>query len=193
MTLKDIFKDIYKGVRIEVDNRIEPLECYLIDTKDVDKCVINYSNSEIKKVKMNIKDKYILKEGDIIIATIPSFSTCHVGYCHNIDEDVKAIIKKNFVILRNPYNDEYNLEFIAEYLENIGINNYIDNIKRNKEALTIYDIENINIPKVSREDQERLISIIRPINERCRLYNKLINNDSLIKRIMIEEVIKNEE
>ena len=192
MLLKDIFKDIYKGVRIEKDKSYDSIDCYLIDTKDVDKCVINYTNSGIQTITMDISNNHILKEGDIIIATVPSSTTCHVGYCSSIEDNVKAVIKKNFIILRNPINDNYNLEFIAEYLENIGINDYINNIKKNKEALTKEDIRNINIPNIDRKDQDELISVIRPINERCILYNKLINNDSLIKKYMLEEVINNE-
>lgn len=190
MLLKDIFSEIYKGKRIEIDNSKDAIECYLIDTKDVNKCVINYTNSGLCKVRIKTNDKHFLKEGDIIIASIPSSTTCHVGYCDSLESGVKALIKKNFFILRNPINDNYNLEFIAEYLENIGINNLVKN--RNKEALVASDIENIKIPYVRKEKQDELIGAISPINERCKLYNRLIYNDSLIKKHLIEGVINNE-
>ena len=191
MRLGEIFKDIYKGLRIEKDNSYDSMMCYLIDTKDVNKCIINYSSSELQNINMKVNDKYLLKKGDIIIATVPSSSTCHVGYCDSLEDDVKAIIKKNFIVLRNPVSDKYNIEFIAEYLENIGINDYISN-RETMGPLTIFDIERILIPNISREEQDKLISVIRPINERCRLYNKLINNDSLIKQILLKSVVKNE-
>lgn len=191
MKLKDIFKDIYKGLRIENDNSLEAIDAYLIDTKDVENCVINYSNSGVQKIKMNIKDKYLLKPNDIIIASIPSKNTNHVGYCSSLNND-KVIIKKNFFVLRNPYdNNLYNLEFIAEYLEYFGINQIMER-KSREEGLVLWDIEEIEIPLVPIDKQNELIDIIRPINERNRLYQKLIKNDESIKKYMINEVIKDE-
>jgi len=192
MKVKDIFRDIFKGVRIEINNKIDSFEAYLVDTSVVDNCVINYAKNGTEKIQMDVKDKYYLRTNDIIIATIPSSSTSHVGYCPDIDSD-KVIIKKNFIVLRNPYNDKYNLEFIAEYLENTGIKDYIENIKKNKEALTIQDIEEIEIPEIDIDKQNELMEAIHPINERSRLYYKLIKNDIYIKKYLMTEVIENEE
>ena len=191
MKIKNIFKDIFKGVRIEIDNSVEPFESYLVDTSIVDNCVINYSKNGTEQIYMNIKDKYFLKPNDIIIATIPSSSTAHVGYCSSIED--KVIIKKNFIVLRNPYNEDYNLEFIAEYLENFGIKDYYDNVKKNREALTKEDVEDIEIPDLDITKQDELMKAIHPINERSRLYNKLIQNDTEIKKYLMNEVINNEE
>ena len=192
MVLKEIFKEIYKGLRIESDSSTDGRDYYVIYTKDVGNCVINYSKDSVKCLNMNVKDKYLLKEGDIIIASIPSNTTCHVGYCSSLDND-NVIINKNFIILRNPVNDNYNLEFIAEYLENIGISNYFLNNRNNKEALTIPEVEDIVIPEISIQKQNDLMSLIRPINERNRLYNKLIMNDMEIKKYLMNEVMGNEE
>ena len=41
--------------------------------------------------------------------------------------------------------------------------------------------------------QNELMKAVHPINERSRLYNKLIQNDSEIKRYLMNEVIYNEE
>jgi len=192
MKIKKIFKEINKGLRIEYDNRVEPIEAYLVDTGLVDSCVINYTKNGLEKIYMDVKDKYFLKPNDIIIATIPSSTTAHVGYCSSIED--KVIIKKNLIILRNPFdNNKYNLEFIAEYLENYGIKDYYDNVKKNKEALTIEDVEDIDIPEIDITKQEELIKAIHPINERSRLYNKLIQNDMEIKKYLMNEVIYNEE
>ena len=192
MKINKIFKDIYKGVRIENNRSAEPFDAYLVDTKDVNECVINYYNSELQTINMEVLDKFFLKEGDIIIASIPSTTTCHVGYCSNIDD--KVIIKKNFIILRNPYEpNKYNLEFIAEYLENYGIKDYIDNVKKNKEGLTKEDIKDIDIPDIDIEKQNDLMKVIHPINERTRLYYKLINNDHEIKDYLMSGVINYDE
>ncbi len=192
MKIKDIFRDIFKGVRIEFDNTVEPFESYLVDTSTVDNCVINYSKNGLEQIHMNVKDKYFLKPNDIIIATIPSSSTSHVGYCSSIED--KVIIKKNFIVLRNPYNEGlYNLEFIAEYLENYGIKDYFDNVKNNREALTKEELEDIEIPNLDINKQNELMKAVHPINERSRLYNKLIQNDTEIKKYLMNEVIYNEE
>ena len=192
MRIKDIFKYIYKGIRIEYDKSIDPISCYVIDTSGVENCVINYTKGGSYDISMDIKDKYFLKDGDIIIATIPSSSTSHVGYASKVTD--KVIIKKNFIVLRNPYNSNlYNLEFIAEYLENFGIKDYYENIKKNKEALVKEDVENIEIPDISIDKQNELMKAIHPINERSRLYNKLIQNDSKIKKYLMNEVINYEE
>jgi hypothetical protein len=191
MVIKDIFREIFKGVRIEIDNRFEPFDAYLVDTSSVDNCVINYSKNGLEKIQMDVRDKYFLKPNDIIIATIPSSTTCHVGYASSLED--KVIIKKNFIVLRNPYNDNYNLEFIAEYLENFGIKDYYENIKKNKEALVKEDIENIRIPDIDRSKQDELMKTIHPINERSRLYNKLIHNDTEIKKYLMSGVIEDEE
>jgi len=188
MRLKDIFKDIYKGVRIETDNSQEPLDAYVIETKDVEACGINYTKPE-EPIKMKIKDKYFLRKDDIIIASIPSQATNHVGYCSEIENE-KVIIKKNFFILRNLYKDNYNPEFIAEYLEYFGIEEAKKN-KSNNSFATI-EIEEIEIPEIPIEKQNELVSIFKPINSRNNLYRKIINNCNAIKKIMILEVIKDE-
>jgi len=191
MKIKDIFPRPFKGLRIE-NNKEDPFNAYLVDTSGVDNCVINYTKDGLKEINMKVIDKYFLKEKDIIIATIPSSSTCHVGYCSSVTD--KVIIKKNFVVLRNPIDEnKYNLEFIAEYLENFGIKDYIKNIKKNDQALTIEDIEDIEIPDIDIEKQNELMKAIHPINERSRLYNTLIRNDNEIKRYLINEVINDEE
>ena len=156
MQIKDIFKDIFKGLRIEKDNNIEEkITAYLIDTKDVKNCSINYLNSSLQEIGMKVKEKYYLKPNDIIIATIPSEKTCHVGYCPEengqVEYNRRAIIKKNFIVLRNPISD-YKSEFVEEYLEIIGISEYFsknkitydkyDN-KKKKETNWFYILQNV--------------------------------------------------
>lgn len=190
MKIKEIFDKPFKGLRIE-NNSDNIVNAYLIDTKDVENCVIKINKSELKTIKMEVSPKYFLKEGDIIIATVPSSTTAHVGYCSSLSVEDKCIIKKNFIILRN-CNEKYNAEFVAEYLENFGINDYIENVKKNKEALTTLDLEEIDIPEISIDKQNELMKAIHPINERTRLYNKLISNDNDIKKYLINEVINDE-
>ncbi len=187
MVLKDIFKSIYKGLRVESESNSDGKDYYVIYTRDVGNCVINYSKDSIKCLNTDVKDKYLLKEGDIIIAAIPSNTTCHVGYCSSIEDD-NVIINKNFIILRDPINNKYNLEFIAEYLENNGIKDFFEKNRTNKDALTVPEVEMITIPDISIEKQNDLMSLINPINERNRLYNKLILNDAKIKKYLMNEV-----
>ena len=129
MKIVDIFKERHYGVRIENDSKLEPIKAYLVDTSGVENCVINYSKEGLKDIKMNVKDKYFLKPNDIIIATVPSSTTAHVGFCSSCDD--KVIIKKNFIILRNLKEGvNFNLEFVAEYLENFGIKEYYEDVKK---------------------------------------------------------------
>jgi len=191
MQLKKIFKDIYKGLRIE-NNSDESILAYSIDTKDVDKCVINYNSSEPEEINMNIKDKYILKEGDIIIANIPSTTTAHVGYANHLNTEYPIIIKKNFIVLRN-ISEDYDPLFVAEYLETIGIKKfYIDNDKPLSYAMVKEDIEKIEIPNVSIDKQEKCVELLKPLNERDKLYKELLLNDSKIKECLLLEVINND-
>lgn len=192
MKIVDIFKERHYGVRIENDSKLEPIKAYLVDTSGVENCVINYSKEGLKDIKMNVKDKYFLKPNDIIIATVPSSTTAHVGFCSSCDD--KVIIKKNFIILRDLKEGvNFNLEFVAEYLENFGIKEYYEDVKKSKEALTMVEVEDIDIPLIDIGKQNELMKAIHPINERSRLYNKLISNDNKIKEYLMNEVINNEE
>lgn len=189
MLIKDIFKDnIYKGVRIE-DKGNTSFESYVIDTKDVENCVINYKNIGIKKINMDINDKYLLKPKDIIVASIPSNTTSHVGYAQDDLEDRNVIIKKNFFILRNPI-DRYNPEFVAEYLDNIGIKLFCE--QNNLYSLTKQDIEKIDIPNISIEKQNEAIEVIRLFNRRIRYFNLLINNQKDLKLKVLDKVMNDE-
>jgi len=187
MVLKEIFKSIYKGLRVESDSSKDGKNYYVVYTKDVGNCVINYSKDSVKCIDTVIKDKYLLKEGDIIIAAIPSNTTCHVGYCSDLEDD-NVIINKNFIVLRDPVSDKYNLEFIAEYLESEGIKKFFEKNRTSKEALTVPEVEDMVVPDVSKEKQDELMSLIKPINKRTRLYNRLIMNDAEIKKYLMSEV-----
>ena len=188
MLIKEIFKDIHKGLRIE-NNSNNSIEAYVIDTINVENCIINYSKSEIKTIHMDIKDKYFLKNEDIIIASIPTENTNHVGYSE-LTNDEKVVIKKNFFILRNPFNKEkYNLEFVAEYLELFAI----DQIKRNhRNGFEKQDIENIYIPEISIDKQNELVILIRSFKERIKLYSRLVRNDKNIEKYIISEMINDD-
>ena len=191
MKIKKIFKlKPFKGVRIERDSKSDVIEAYIISVSDVENCVINYHRNEKENIRMDIREKYFLREGDIIIGNIPSNTTCHVGYFSSTSDD-KVIVTKNFIVLRE-CSDNYIPEFIAEYLEMFGIKELYNN-KKTKDALVVEDIEEIDIPDISIEKQKELMDLIKPINQRNRLYNELIRNDTLIKEYMMNEVINNEE
>lgn len=190
MQIRTIFKERFKGLKIEENSREETIEAYTFGVKEVENCIINYHKEGLQTINMRVKDKYFLKEGDIVVATMPSSTSSHVGFFSNNTEDEKVIINRNFVVLRNPIKD-FNPEFIAEYLENIGIKESFS--KKNKEAFKIEDIEDIDIPEISIDQQEELMKLIHPINQRAKYYNQVIQNDSKIKKYMINEVVNNEE
>lgn len=189
MTINDVFK-VFKGIRIEKTTK-DSFEAYVIDTKDVSNCVINYSNSKDDIYMTDINEKYFLKPKDIVIASIPSQTTNHVGYCTSIGDE-KVIIKKNFFVLRlrEPDNNEINTQFVAEYLEYFGVEELKE--KYSYKGFQRSDIENIDLPNISIEKQNELVDLIKPMNERNKLYYKLIKNEEEIKKFIISEVIKNE-
>ncbi len=189
MKLKDICKDkICKGIRIYTDKMEDVIDAYVIETKDVENCSIRYTKPD-SIIQMKVDNKFFLKKDDIIIASIPSNNTNHVGYCKDIGDE-KVIIKKNFFILRNMDRDKYNPEFVAEYLEQVGIEEAKE--KKATKDFVAGDIEEIDIPNIPIEKQNELVALLRPINERNELYHKMIDNCEEIKRYMILEVVKDE-
>ena len=81
---------------------------------------------------------------------------------------------------------------ISEYFSKNKITYDKYDNKKKKEALTIEDIEKIEVPNISLDKQIELLSLINPINQRSSLYQKLIQNDLEIKKHMIKEMLGNE-
>ncbi len=182
MELKNIFKDIYSGRDIEITTN-DGLYAYGLKTSNLDECVISTSQSNLELFEANIKDKYILRENDIIIASTKSSTTSHVGFASSIP-NYPVIIGKNLIVLRNIY-EEYEPLFIAEYLERFGIKKLFEEKGESYTRLSTEDIKSIDIPKVDIDVQRKLVELFKLINERTRLYKKNIVNDSKI----IEELI----
>jgi RAB protein geranylgeranyltransferase component A len=199
MKISDIFSDIFKGFDIQENGNYEPYKAYLIDTRDVINCRVNYSESNLKEIKSKYKDKYFLKANDIIVSTRSSLLSRHVGYIANDKNrvinnfsEIKLIPKKNFIVLRGCNELYYLPSFVANYLEYIGIDNYFKYSKEESNQLTIQLIEDIVIPKISLAKQQELLRLLNPINERSYLYKKMIANDIEISKYAISEVLKNE-
>ena len=185
MKLNEIFKEIFVGIRLTFDER-KGEECLVVRSGDIDECRINPKEAMIADID-SIKDKYYMKKGDILIGTKKTDSSNHVGYCQS-NEGEKTIILKNVIVLRDPISS-YNPEFVAEYLNMKGFNSFYDsNLLLSKDAIGEYEIPCIPLNK-----QEELLNVINPINERTRLYQKLINNDRKIKNYLLTEVMNNEE
>lgn len=194
MKIRDIFKEQYKGFGVEKEGKAEPYKAYLIDSKDVENCNINFSESNLKDVTMTYKESHFLKPGDIIVSTRISSSSCHVGLLTNypVTCEVKRIIpKKNFIVLSGCNLDLFDPAFVANYLEYIGINKFFED-KGKDVAISLEDVKDIEIPKVSLDNQKDLTELLNPINKRAFLYNRMIKNDIEISKFALNKVISNE-
>ena len=189
MLLKDIFKDIHKGIAIDKFGRYPEVEIYGLDSADISDSVISTPKTETEIVKINLPDKHLLHVGDIVIGSVPSSNTSHVAYASSLPE-YPVLLKKNIIVLRD-LKAEYNPIFIAEYLENIGIKKLYQNGKLlQSSSLTVDLIKEIDIPNIPIEEQDKLVELFKPLNERTKLYKELLENDSYIKKNLLEEVMK---
>lgn len=194
MKVVDIFKETAKGVVIERDGYEEDKKmAFCLDTSNISNCVISTPSSNVETVYMNVKEKHLLQKDDIVVASVPSSLTSHVGYAKTIPEDYPVILKKNIIVLRDCI-DKYNPIFVAEYLENIGIKDLYKSGKLSSETpLTLTELLKLDIPDISIEDQNNLVSLFDPINERTMLYKQLVEHDAKIKKYILERMISNED
>ena len=192
MKVKDIFKDIRKGIVIGEDGDYTGRKYFALDTSHISNCVISPILSEIKSERGKmINDRHILQKDDIVISSVPSHSTWHVGYASSIPTEYIIVLKKNLFVLRDII-PEYNPAFVAEYLDTTGIQKiYLDG-KTEGEYLQKQDIEEIDIPDIPLEMQNRIVELLKPINERDSYCRQLIENDNELKKYMLNKVMKND-
>lgn len=193
MKVKDVFKEIFTGYNM---NNSTSSEDYTQTVNFINKNSIQYTNiikDKLinKKINTNVKFKYYMQERDIII----SLKKPHkVGTYRKIDiwrDNEKVIIPNNFVILRGIDTDKYSYIFLANYLENIGIDKYIEE-KSTIGELKISDIENIELPDISKEKQMTITNLLNNINDRSTAYELILKNDEDIKKYVLNEVIGEE-
>ena len=184
MKINQVFK-VYAGKDIEITTK-DGIYAFGLKTSNIDDCVITTSSSKLEQFDSDIKDKYILHLKDIVISSTYTSNKVHVGYASTIQE-YPIIICKNLIVLRGSSKD-YNPLFVAEYLDKIAIPIYLENKKTKNDRLTKDEIGELELPNISIDEQNRLVSIFTPINERAKLYKEIIENNNNIKLSLLEKV-----
>ena len=189
MKLKNVFKDIIVGYNfINASVKDEYSKVYKYLQKDS----IQYTNiieSQLieRTFTGEVKKKYFIQPRDILIFVKKPYRVGTLSY--ELKEDI--VIPNNFIVLRGINMDIYSYIFVANYLENIGINKYIEenNITGN---LTIEDIKNIELPDITKEKQMTISPLLNAINDRSAIYTNILNNDKKIIDYAINSIIGDE-
>ena len=185
MKLKDVFEEISVGYNV---TNAAVKDKYSKIYKILHKESIQYTNvidsrlSE-KAITGKVKKKHLIHQGDLLIFVKKPY---RVGtYKYNPDEEI--IIPNNFIVLRGINEDLYSNTFVANYLEKIGIENYVkDNeITGN---LILSQVEDIDLPDISKEKQMTISILLNAINDRSAMYTNILDNDDTIIKYAIESI-----
>lgn len=180
MKIKNLTNDVYKGKRVkpisEPDSNEIEKNVYIVDTGCIEYGLINYNKIYPCIISDDLKEKFILRNGDIIINTRPGKDTKHVAFVDNLNNK-KLVPNSDFIIIRNIDNEKYLPEYVAIYLEN----NYIKIL--DKPAISIMDIEDTELPSIDIQEQKKIINIIGTINRKELIYKNLLSNENRVKKI----------
>lgn len=180
MKIKNLTNDVYKGKRVkpisEPDSNEIEKNVYIVDTGCIEYGLINYKKIYPCIISDDLKEKFILRNGDIIINTRSGKDTKHVAFVDNLNNK-KLVPNSDFIIIRNIDNEKYLPEYVAIYLEN----NYIKIL--DKPAISIMDIEDTELPSIDIQEQKKIINIIGTINRKELIYKNLLSNENRIKKI----------
>lgn len=189
MKLKDVFKEIIIGYNLS--NSVVD-DDYTTYYKTIQKDSIQYTNiikSRLidKKFSNDIKPKFFMQPRDILVFVKKPY---RVGtYIHN--DDLKVVIPNNFIILRGINTDKYSYIFVANYLEKIGIKDYVE--KHNKTGnIGKEDIKEIELPDISKDKQMTISPLLNAINERSAIYSNILDNDDKIVKYAINSIMGDE-
>ena len=188
MKIKDIFEEIIVGYNI---TNAAVKDKYSKMYKTLHKDSIQYTNiieSNLieKAFTGDIKTKYFVQPRDILIFVKKPYRVGTLAY----DTEEEIIIPNNFIVLRGINMDKYSYIFIANYLENIGINKFIEENKH-EGNLSLEDIKNIELPDIPKEKQMTISPLLKAINERSAIYSNILENDNIIVNYAINSIIGN--
>lgn len=186
MKIKDVFEEVIYGYNM-ANAKID--DSCVKDVFVLQKDSIEYTNiipSKLikRRISIDVKKKYYMSDRDIVIYLKKPYK---VG-TYRFNRDLEVVIPNSFIILKGINMDLYSFIFVTNYLEKIGIDNYIleHNINGN---LTKEDIEQIELPNISKEEQMKISTLINNINERSSIYSTILANDDQIIRYALKEVI----
>ena len=185
MKVKDVFEEVFTGFNINsltTDNKFA--KYYNTLQKDS----IQYTNIIEKKliekkIGTDVKKKYLMQPRDILIFVKPPY---RVG-TYSKTNDLNLIIPNNFIVLRGINMDLYSYIFVTNYLEKFGISKYVkeNNITGN---LSKTEIEEIELPDITKEKQMTISRLLNAINERSASYSTILENDEQIIKYAISNI-----
>ena len=107
---------------------------------------------------------------------------------YRFNKKLDIIIPNNFIVLRGINMDLYSYIFVTNYLEKIGIQEFVEknNITGN---LSIEDIKKIKLPSISKDKQMKISKLINAINERSSIYSTILENDDKIVKYALNKVV----
>lgn len=194
MLVKDAFKEVFTGFNmnnsVSDDNYVK--DVYFIQKDSIQYVNIIENRLINKRINSNIKDKYYMKERDIIISLKKPYKVGTYRFNNLFNKEKAIIIPNNFIILRGIDMNLYSYIFVANYLEKIGIEKYINDNQLNKRVnseLKLDDVINIELPDIPKSEQMRISNLINSINERSAIYSTILENDDRIVKYVLNKVI----
>ena len=186
MLIKDVFKEIIVGYNLTNSTTKND---YAKRYKTLQKDSIQYTNIiKDKLIEKNftseVKDKYFMKPRDILIFVKKPYRVGTYTYGDNIE----LVIPNNFIILRDIDMDKYSYIFVANYLEKVIMDKF-KNDDTKKGNLSIGEIENIELPDISKDKQMTISSLLKAINKRSAIYSNILENDDKIIRYAINSIV----
>ena len=123
MKLKDAFEEIFTGYNMTnaIGNNKDIKEVNFINKDSIAYTNIIPKRLILKQVTTDIKNKYYMKDRDIIISLKKPYK---VG-TYRFNRSINIVIPNNFIILRGINMDKYSFIFVANYLEKIGISKFV--------------------------------------------------------------------
>lgn len=187
MRLENAFKEIFTGLNINTktslkSNDYKEYNTFLKEALQYSRILDN--KIKITKVYCDVKDKYFMKDRDIIISLRKPYK---VGTYLKSPESKKILIQNNFAILRGIDMEKYSFIFVSNYLERIGINKFLEG--KENDSFSLEDIKNIELPDIPKEEQMKISKLMNSINERSCLYSKILENDDQIIKEALNRVI----
>lgn len=196
LKIKDNFKEIFVGVNLSTCSKNGDMqEVYTFKKEHIIFNSILYNdfgynrlkyraqyehlpNKNFSKVKVpkNIKQKYYLTFGDIVISLKKPYKV----FEDIIFRNDKIIATNNYVILRGIDRKKHYAPYLAYYIEKIAIENLLKNSNRINTELSIEDIKNIELPSISKSEQIdkscEISALIKTILEAEDQIEKILND-----------------
>lgn len=180
MQLRDVCSEIFKGKNYPMDLE-DGVAIKTFKKAAMGNCVLLRERLEDVLLEKNIKEKYFLKEDDIII----SIKSPLKAVLYRNFEGEKVLIPNNYIVLRGINQEMYNPLFLTYYLDKRGLKE----LENEDYDLSITTLESIGLPNLDIEKQIQIRRLLTLLTERSNYYQKLLYNEEELAGFVIDEVI----